>query len=134
MNYNLIHLISYYMNNLKSIIKIWRVSNMKWFMKMNDEEFAYMNECSADIVFSVEHDLDNEDEEKSIIYVDELIDACEKYCKNWSTIDELEFKNFTSQHMLWFCLTYIRYHDENYKMEFDNWDRAINLEEELENL
>ena len=47
---------------------------MKWFMKMNDEEFAYMNECSADIVFSVEHDLDNEDEEKSIIYVDELID------------------------------------------------------------
>ena len=134
MNYNSIHLISYYMNNLKSIIKIWRVSNMKWFMKMNDEEFAYMNECSADIVFSVEHDLDNKDEEKSIIYVDELIDACDKYCKNWSTIDELEFKNFTSQHMLWFCLTYVRYHDENYKMEFDDWDRAIDLEEELENL
>lgn len=134
MNYNLMYLISYYMNNLKSIIKIWRVSNMKWFMKMNDEEFAYMNECCADIVFSVEHDLDNEDEEKSIIYVDELIDACDKYCKNWSTIDELEFKNFTSQHMLWFCLTYIRYHDENYKMEFDDWDRAIDLEEELENL
>lgn len=107
---------------------------MKWFMKMNDEEFAYMNECSADIVFSVEHDLDNEDEEKSIIYVDELIDACDSYCKNWSTIDELEFKNFTSQHMLWFCLTYVRYHDENYKMEFDDWDRAIDLEEELENL
>ena len=134
MNYNSIHLISYYMNNLKSIIKIWRVSNMKWFMKMNDEEFAYMNECSADIVFSVEHDLDNKDEEKSIIYVDELIDACDKYCKNWSTIDELEFKNFTSQHMLWFCLTYVRYHDENYKMEFDDWDRAMDLEEELENL
>lgn len=107
---------------------------MKWFMKMNDEEFAYMNECCADIVFSVEHDLDNEDEEKSIIYVDELIDACDNYCKNWSTIDELKFKNFTSQHMLWFCLTYIRYHDENYKMEFDDWDRAIDLEEELENL
>ena len=107
---------------------------MKWFMKMNDEEFAYMNECSADIVFSVEHDLDNEDEEKSIIYVDELIDACDKYCKNWSTIDELQFKNFTNKHMLWFCLTYIRYHDENYKMEFDDWDRAIDLEEELENL
>ena len=134
MNYNLMYLISYYMNNLKSIIKIWRVSNMKWFMKMNDEEFAYMNECSADIVFSVEHDLDNEGEEKSIIYVDELIDACDNYCKNWSTIDELEFKNFTSQHMLWFCLTYVRYHDENYEMEFDDWDRAIDLEEELENL
>jgi len=77
---------------------------------------------------------DYTDDEVSIIYVDELIDACDSYCKNWSTIDELEFKNFTSQHMLWFCLTYVRYHDENYKMEFDDWDRAIDLEEELENL
>ena len=109
---------------------------MKWFVKMDEDEFYYINECCADIVFSVEHDMSEycDDEEKSLIYVDELIDACDKYCKNWDEIDKLQFKNFTNKHMLWFCLTYIRHHDENYKMEFDDWDRAIDLEEELENL
>lgn len=107
---------------------------MKWFVKMDEDEFCYVNECCADIVYSVEHNISENDEEKSLIYIDELIDACNKYCQNWDEIDKLQFQNFTNQHMLWFCLTYVRHHNENYKIEFDDWNRAINLEEELENL
>lgn len=106
---------------------------MKWFCKINEDEFDYINECCADIVFAVEES-NPEDDTKSLIKINNLIKKCNQYCDNWNEKDKLNFKNFTNQHMLWFCLTYVRHHDENYKIEFDDWDKAIKLEKQLENL
>lgn len=104
---------------------------MTWYMQLTDDEFAYLNEKCFDIIEMVWEEWNDED---MIININDLINTCYTFCKNWTPPQEYNLNFITARHMLWFCITYVRYHDENYLIRFDNWDKAIALEKKYENL
>ena len=104
---------------------------MKWYEKLTDDEFEYLNEKCFDIIEMVWEDWGDDD---MIVNIDELINVCNNYCDTWGSPKEFNLDYITNQHMLWFCITYIRHHDECYYIGFDNWEKAIDLEKKYENL
>ena len=99
--------------------------------------FNYIYNCCEEILEDVCIDFTDGDwdydEPYPIIPLKALEEACNKYCDGWSTLEEIDFKNFTGKHMLWMCIEYARYAWEEH-FNFDNNDKAIEIQEELENL